>query len=567
MCSQSDENGFHPFEGTKSLSEVAGHHYGKQKKMTLRSCVSPKGYFIYGIHRPRFVAENFREKAYPADLGELPDGTSHRNTANFPDGPVCEPSAGPVFEIPNAFPFRGTTYIGKEWADARSARPESISLPAPQPLSFTADIREDKEAARIVRALPRPLRLALAVSSTDPRELSCLAQMACTLLMDEKKGAPRGLAYERKADGKVKALISDKALFEAVANNACLPDAYKQAMVLRPGVQGESEIVGDYRRGSTHVFEYLRRNSYIPWGHYAANMANDSVRYDVRKLELSDMQGMRHLYYQRSYARLATLLGIFRNPGAALHTEIELESIRLEIIKAIQSRDTVEFTRTLWGWNYGFDYAPSGYRLHASHQQVHQQFALIPERVSLAMEDGTMPSYACGDLVADFVRAYRQESGRTFFDCYQEAIEKNQRMDDDDASERSLVVYEDRRVLVFVPKAQTSQWELQLMPKTPVGNIFEADTAARRSLDVAIFAAMRCLGALGARMVTTIEYSKPINDTDKDQRLLLSFLPKLPESPGAFSEAQLRWINGHYPEDFAVACRNHLPPLGKPCSS
>jgi hypothetical protein len=24
---------------------------------------------------------------------------------------------------------------------------------------------------------------------------------------------------------------------------------------------------------------------------------------------------------------------------------------------------------------------------------------------------------------------------------------------------------------------------------------------------------------------------------------------------GAFSEAQLRWINGHYPEDFASACR------------
>ncbi len=45
---------------------------------------------------------------------------------------------------------------------------------------------------------------------------------------------------------------------------------------------------------------------------------------------------------------------------------------------------------------------------------------------------------------------------------------------------------------------------------------------------------------------------------DSDQRLLYAFLPKLPESPGAFSEAQLRWINGHYPEDFALACRMQL---------
>jgi hypothetical protein len=27
---------------------------------------------------------------------------------------------------------------------------------------------------------------------------------------------------------------------------------------------------------------------------------------------------------------------------------------------------------------------------------------------------------------------------------------------------------------------------------------------------------------------------------------------------GAFSEAQHRYINGHYPEDFAVACRLQL---------
>ncbi|MEZ4567128.1 MAG: hypothetical protein R2860_09240 [Desulfobacterales bacterium] len=60
-------------------------------------------------------------------------------------------------------------------------------------------------------------------------------------------------------------------------------------------------------------------------------------------------------------------------------------------------------------------------------------------------------------------------------------------------------------------------------------------------------------------MITTIEYSKAFDAADlADQRLLRSFFPRLPESPGAFSEAQMRWINGHYPEDFAAACRTKL---------
>ena len=46
------------------------------------------------------------------------------------------------------------------------------------------------------------------------------------------------------------------------------------------------------------------------------------------------------------------------------------------------------------------------------------------------------------------------------------------------------------------------------------------------------------------------------------QHLLYAFLPRLPESPGAFSEAQLRFINGHYPEDFAAVCRQQLVTVG-----
>ena len=53
-----------------------------------------------------------------------------------------------------------------------------------------------------------------------------------------------------------------------------------------------------------------------------------------------------------------------------------MESIRLQIVEILsQRRAKLPFTSTLWGWNFGFDFAPSGYRLHASHQQIHQQFA------------------------------------------------------------------------------------------------------------------------------------------------------------------------------------------------
>ena len=88
-----------------------------------------------------------------------------------------------------------------------------------------------------------------------------------------------------------------------------------------------------------------------------------------------------------------------------------------------------------------------------------------------------------------------------------------------------------------------------------IGNILESDSGARQSLDTAILIAVRVLEQLGAKMVTSIEYSKAFDAGQTGQRLLYTFLPRLPESPGAFSEAQLRWINGHYPEDFAVACR------------
>lgn len=168
-----------------------------------------------------------------------------------------------------------------------------------------------------------------------------------------------------------------------------------------------------------------------------------------------------------------------------------------------------------------------------------------------------MPAYACGDRIAEFVACFRRQTGKPFFDAYMQAIHSNRRLDGKHGEQR-LVIHADDHVMLFVPKAQTSQWEVQLMTRKPVGNILEADAGTRASLDAAMLIAVRILESMGARMITTIEYSKAFDSTDTDQRLLYAFLPRLPESPGAFSEAQLRWINGHYPEDFAVACRQRL---------
>jgi hypothetical protein len=91
-----------------------------------------------------------------------------------------------------------------------------------------------------------------------------------------------------------------------------------------------------------------------------------------------------------------------------------------------------------------------------------------------------------------------------------------------------------------------------------VGHIIEADQALRQSLDSAILKAQQALAARGATLVTTIEYSKRFASNWQDQPMLYSLMPKLPQSPGAFSETQLRFINGHYPEDFAAVCRQSL---------
>jgi hypothetical protein len=167
-------------------------------------------------------------------------------------------------------------------------------------------------------------------------------------------------------------------------------------------------------------------------------------------------------------------------------------------------------------------------------------------------------------MIADVMQRYRAVYDRDFFFDYRAAIESNRRMDERQDLESSLVVWRDENVMVFVPKAQTSQWELQLMTLEgasgyPAGNVVEADSAVRASLNTGILMAQKALAAIGAKMVTSIEYPKRIGSSgEPGQPLLYAFLPRLPESPGAFSEAQLRFINGHYPEDFAAVLRRNL---------
>jgi hypothetical protein len=343
-------------------------------------------------------------------------------------------------------------------------------------------------------------------------------------------------------------------------------------MVLMPGVQGDSPIVGEYSAKGTHVWEYLRENSYIPWGHYAANMAQDAVRYTLGSISAQDVNGLRHLYYQRIYVQLAEGLGMSVPSKKVMLSPDALEDMRLSLLDVIAAKrkrnESLAFNASIWGQNFGFDLSPSGYRLNASHQQIHQQYALVPPTMPAfqgATESGSdmgLPTYVMGDSVMEFTQAYRAQTGQPFFGAYLRALQHNERTDGRTDAPSSLIIYEDERAAIFVPKAQRSQGEIQIITKVPCGNIVEADLAVRTSLDHSIRMVLRLLEGLGVEMMTAFEISKRFDNPDEDFRLLYCFLPKHPQSPGSFTEFQQRWIIGHYPEDFAQACRNTLNAMG-----
>ncbi len=534
-----------------------------------RTCVSPKGHFVVGLHTPKYEVDNLREESAIARLGTLADGRPVDNQINFPNSDVTVDTADRIYEICNAFPFRGTTFINSAWADPKAERPDTIGLPPKPDCSllqnlnnwFKENSNAQENARSILKRLPRPMRLALAQASTDPQELIVLAAVSCTLEFNNGPDAPpTGVAFKEVAPGKYKPDIHDHDLYDILGNNPSLPAAYKEVMVLRPGIQGTSEIVGETNNG-THVFEYLRRNSYIPWGHFASNMANDQIRYKTCELTPEDMTGIRHLYYQRIYIRTARQLGITPSVVGRPLTESELESLRKKICAALdQNRDSnLFFNASLWGWNYGFGFAQSGHRLHASHQMIHQQNAMVPDTIT----DTTGNAYdcfSCGDLVTDFVQAFKAEHGTDFFPAYLKAIHQNERTDGRKDKPTSLIIHEDEHVILFVPKAQVSEWELQLMTKSACPHVLALNTAARQHLDQAMLTAVKALDVLGAQMITSVEFSGRINapDTGPVQHLIYSFIPRLPYAPDTFSEAQLRWITGCYPEDIAEACRQAI---------
>jgi len=140
----------------------------------LRTCVAPDGRFVFGVHRPRYMVKNLRQTTAADSLGTFEDGQQKQNDANFPDGNVMELDGDWIYEIPNAFPFRGTTYILKRWADAKAQDRDAFALPERPSLSFTDLIRRhllsadagDNQVAKIFRQLPGAIKLALAVNST-----------------------------------------------------------------------------------------------------------------------------------------------------------------------------------------------------------------------------------------------------------------------------------------------------------------------------------------------------------------------------------------------------------------
>src|SRR5210317_1216472 len=183
--------------------------------MKLRTCVTPDGKFIYGIHKPSFKVANLREEVFLQTLGLDDEDNPIENSANFPAGEVEELQGEWIYEIPNPFSFRGATYIGKSWADAKADDPEAIKLPGPVPTSMTdflSNILHCKGFSRdrldeAFADLPKTILLTLASTSTDPEDLIRLAETSCEFVYDQEGKLPTGLRYERDAKGRFRPRI------------------------------------------------------------------------------------------------------------------------------------------------------------------------------------------------------------------------------------------------------------------------------------------------------------------------------------------------------------------------
>jgi len=534
--------------------------------MKINTCVLPSGCFTWGNHDPEYEVFNLRINSEINKLGLDIEGNDVANQQNFPQTNINVLNKGQIIEIINPFPCFGATYIIKNQADR-------FSLPRFAPyIPHQSDISNpDTEFLELLlkgslsynnknftlKSLGRRLLMALAKITDNPEILIEILKLSCEMTFDEN-GMPSGMLYLKNNYNILKPVIYDHELFEIATNNSNLPDEYKLNAVLKPGVQGDSPIVGEYLNGKTHIWEYLRANSYIPWGHYASNMAHDSVRYSAGDITHDDMIGLRHLYYQRVYINMAIETGILLPEKPKFNEySAKLEDIRLLIINKIQEGASLSFNATIWGWNYGFDYSASGFRLNASHQQTHQQYAFIKREISSDNHD-CFKTFALGDYLSNFIKDYKNYHNVSFFESYIKAICNNSRFDNRDDLPKSLIIHEDENCMLFAPKAQRCHGELQIMTKKPVGNILFCDIETRKSLDRAIYLGIKALHHIGAKMVTSYEISSRFDDYDSDQRLIYCMLPRHPQSPGAFSEKMERWVTGHYPEDFAGHLREKI---------
>lgn len=152
----------------------------------LTSCVHPDGRFRVGVHQPSYTVRNLREREFRGMLGQLPDGREVDNAANFPEGDIHASASYPVYEIANALPFRGCTYIDAGWAAARSLNPASIAIRPQPPLSLrqhlAAQGMDEAAVQQCVKGLPLQLRYALAATSGDAEELIWLAETCCSFI-------------------------------------------------------------------------------------------------------------------------------------------------------------------------------------------------------------------------------------------------------------------------------------------------------------------------------------------------------------------------------------------------
>ncbi len=191
----------------------------KTKKNRVISGVTPEG-FIYGIHKPSYTVTNFREQTSLDCLGLDENGAPVSNDNNYPPGDVQVNNASWIYEIPNAFPFKGRTFIDKTWADNSAATPERIRIPAPPDTSVSKSLKDNNIDPAMLTKLPPALQLSTATTSTDPKDLILLAEISCDFTKTPK--GERGLLYSRDNNKRLRPVIHDHELFEAVANNPYL---------------------------------------------------------------------------------------------------------------------------------------------------------------------------------------------------------------------------------------------------------------------------------------------------------------------------------------------------------